>query len=46
MYRTGDYGRLDAHGRLIVEGRIAGDAQVKIRGLRVELGEIEGVILK
>jgi hybrid polyketide synthase/nonribosomal peptide synthetase ACE1 len=46
MYRTGDYGRLDAHGRLIVEGRIAGDAQVKIRGFRVELGEIEGVILK
>ena len=46
MYRTGDYGRLDALGRLTIEGRINGDAQVKVRGFRVELGEIESVILQ
>ena len=46
MYRTGDYGRLDTQGRLTIEGRISGDAQVKVRGFRVELGEIEGVMIK
>ncbi|KAL1980114.1 hypothetical protein VTN96DRAFT_4627 [Rasamsonia emersonii] len=46
MYRTGDYGRLNAHGMLTVEGRVAGDAQVKVRGFRVELAEIEGVIIR
>ncbi|KIM92884.1 hypothetical protein OIDMADRAFT_173662 [Oidiodendron maius Zn] len=46
MYYTGDYGRLDARGLLAIEGRIAGDAQVKVRGFRVELGEIEGVIIR
>ncbi|KUJ22238.1 BcPKS5, polyketide synthase [Mollisia scopiformis] len=46
VYYTGDYGRLDSHGLLAIEGRIAGDAQVKVRGFRVELGEIEGVIMK
>ncbi|OAA66673.1 BcPKS5, polyketide synthase [Niveomyces insectorum RCEF 264] len=46
VYLSGDYGRLDEHGRLTVEGRVAGDAQVKVRGFRVELGEIEGVLLQ
>ncbi|EKV18449.1 Equisetin synthetase, putative [Penicillium digitatum Pd1] len=46
MYLTGDYGRLDARGLLAVEGRVAGDAQVKVRGFRIELAEIEAVIIK
>ena len=46
MYCTGDYGRLDSQGFLAIEGRVAGDAQVKVRGFRVELAEIEGVIIR
>jgi amino acid adenylation domain-containing protein len=39
LYRTGDLARQDAGGVLHYLGRI--DDQVKLRGLRVELGEIE-----
>lgn len=42
FYRTGDLVRLDADGRLIYRGR--NDRQVKIRGHRVELGELERVL--
>ncbi|KAL6903335.1 BcPKS5, polyketide synthase [Trichoderma evansii] len=46
MYYTGDYGRLDTRGYIAIEGRVAGDAQVKVRGFRIELAEIEGIIMR
>eukprot|EP00933_Yihiella_yeosuensis_P021614 TRINITY_DN17086_c0_g1_i1.p1 TRINITY_DN17086_c0_g1~~TRINITY_DN17086_c0_g1_i1.p1 ORF type:complete len:673 (+),score=125.58 TRINITY_DN17086_c0_g1_i1:223-2241(+) len=43
-YRTGDSGRLRPDGELEVMGRF--DNQVKIRGMRVELGDIEAGVVK
>ncbi|HEY3502276.1 MAG TPA: amino acid adenylation domain-containing protein [Actinocatenispora sp.] len=42
MYRTGDLGRHDDAGVLSYLGR--SDTQVKVRGFRVELGEVETVL--
>jgi amino acid adenylation domain-containing protein len=42
MYRTGDLARLSFSGAIEYLGRI--DSQVKIRGCRVELGEVESVL--
>jgi len=45
MYRTGDIGHLNRDGALVFHNRIAGDTQVKIRGLRIELSDIESNIV-
>jgi amino acid adenylation domain-containing protein len=42
IYRTGDLGRVSPDGTIQFLGR--GDHQVKLRGYRVEPGEIEGVL--
>lgn len=44
LYRTGDLGRLTDDGEIEYLGRA--DAEVKIRGHRVDLGEIESVLLE
>ncbi len=43
-YRSGDYARWTPDGRVVVLGRM--DNQIKLRGLRIELGEVEAAICK
>ncbi|KAK7981308.1 hypothetical protein PG988_003546 [Apiospora saccharicola] len=45
MYRTGDICHLREDGAMVFHSRVAGDTQVKIRGLRIELNDIESNIV-
>ena len=44
MYRSGDLGRIDPRGALTYLGR--SDLQVKLRGVRLELGEVESQLAR
>ncbi|MEM7349676.1 MAG: non-ribosomal peptide synthase/polyketide synthase, partial [Acidobacteriota bacterium] len=42
LYRTGDLGRQRSDGRLEISGRL--DQQLKVRGVRIEPGEVEAAL--
>ncbi|KAI1170322.1 hypothetical protein F4777DRAFT_584024 [Nemania sp. FL0916] len=45
-YLTGDMARMSSDGSLVHMGRVDGDSQVKLRGIRIELSEVSGAVLK
>ncbi|EME39480.1 hybrid polyketide synthetase [Dothistroma septosporum NZE10] len=45
LYRTGDRGKLLVDGSLILLGRMEGDTQVKMHGLRIDVTEVEHALL-
>ncbi|PLB37634.1 PKS-NRPS hybrid synthetase psoA [Aspergillus candidus] len=46
VYRTGDKARLLKDGSFVFLGRMDGDSQVKLRGIRIELNDISSSIIK
>ncbi|KAF3392622.1 Polyketide synthase-nonribosomal peptide synthetase [Penicillium rolfsii] len=46
IHRTGDRGRLTQDGRLIILGRIKGDNQIKLGGIRINVEEIESALIQ
>lgn len=46
LYHTGDQGRLLPDGTLLYLGRLEGDTQIKLRGLRIELEEVEKALVR
>ncbi|KAI0973103.1 hypothetical protein F4678DRAFT_478311 [Xylaria arbuscula] len=46
IYRTGDRARLLEDGSFVFLGRIDGDSQIKLRGIRIELDEVTNSILQ
>lgn len=46
IHRTGDRGRLTPDGGLVLLGRIDGDNQIKLGGIRINMEEIETTIIQ
>ncbi|KAI1100045.1 hypothetical protein F4804DRAFT_348896 [Jackrogersella minutella] len=47
MHLSGDRGRLrPSDGAFIFEGRVTGDTQIKLRGIRIDVQDIESAIVK
>jgi hybrid polyketide synthase/nonribosomal peptide synthetase ACE1 len=46
IHRTGDRGRVTRDGRLVLLGRIKGDNQIKLGGIRINVEEIESTIVQ
>lgn len=46
IHRTGDQGRLTPDGGLVLLGRIDGDNQIKLGGIRINMEEIEAAIIQ
>ena len=46
VYRTGDVGYFREDSALMFRGRVASDTQVKLRGIRIDLKEIESCIIR
>ncbi|KAL4915248.1 hypothetical protein BDW62DRAFT_203848 [Aspergillus aurantiobrunneus] len=45
-YRTSEKGHLQPDGSLVLEGRLEGDTQVKLRGMRIDVCDVENEILR
>jgi hybrid polyketide synthase/nonribosomal peptide synthetase ACE1 len=46
IHLSGDRGRLTPDGRLLLHGRIEGSTQIKVRGIRIDLEDIENAIIE
>jgi hybrid polyketide synthase/nonribosomal peptide synthetase ACE1 len=46
VHLSGDWGRFDTNGRLVLDGRVQGSTQIKIAGIRIDLEDIENTIVK
>jgi len=46
IYRTSDKGRMLADGSIVYLGRVDGDSQIKLRGIRIELEDIASSMIK
>ncbi|KAK1966752.1 putative hybrid NRPS/PKS enzyme [Colletotrichum sublineola] len=46
LYLTGDRGRMISDGSIVLSGRVDGDDQVKLRGLRVQLSDVARAIIE
>ncbi|KAL4910013.1 hypothetical protein BDW74DRAFT_186292 [Aspergillus multicolor] len=46
LYRSGDIGRYSPDGQLYYEGRMSGDTQIKLNGIRIDLSDVEAVIIE
>ncbi|KAK3296553.1 uncharacterized protein B0H64DRAFT_323128 [Chaetomium fimeti] len=46
LHLSGDRGRLTLNGELLLHGRIGGSTQIKVRGVRIDLVDIENTIIE